>query len=111
MVDGQSGTITIIAGTVGSYGFSGDNGPATSAQLYQPVRPAVDLDGNRLFIGTQSPLLYAIYEFRSSNVKMILMVLMLAIDLHLFFTADSMNYRVRVVDLTTRYITTFAGTV
>jgi len=108
MVDGQSGTITIIAGTVGSYGPSGDNGPATSAQLYQPVRPAVDLDGNRLFIGTQYPLLYAIYEFRSSNVKMILM---LAIVLHVFLTADSMNYRVRVVDLTTGYITTFAGTV
>ncbi len=39
------GTIGTIAGN-GSFGFSGDNVAATSAQLYQPGRSAVDAHGN-----------------------------------------------------------------
>ncbi len=39
------GTIGTIAGN-GSFGFSGDNVAATSAQLYQPGRSAVDAYGN-----------------------------------------------------------------
>ena len=40
-----SNTITTIAGT-GSAGFSGDNGPATAAQLWSPHGIAVDGQGN-----------------------------------------------------------------
>ena len=40
-----NGVITTVAGT-GSLGFSGDNGPATSAQLATPVAVAVDPAGN-----------------------------------------------------------------
>jgi uncharacterized protein (TIGR03437 family) len=39
------GTITTIAGT-GKAGYSGDNGPATSAQLNDPIGIAVDAAGN-----------------------------------------------------------------
>lgn len=39
------GIITTIAGN-GTKGYSGDGGPATSAQLYGPVRVAVDTAGN-----------------------------------------------------------------
>jgi sugar lactone lactonase YvrE len=44
----SSGTITTVAGN-GSYGYSGDDGPATSAQLYYPTGVAVDSADN-LFI-------------------------------------------------------------
>jgi uncharacterized protein (TIGR03437 family) len=46
------GTITTVAGN-GSGGFSGDGGPATSAQLSQPIGVAVDASGN-IFIADVS---------------------------------------------------------
>jgi hypothetical protein len=42
---GTNGVITTLAGT-GAAGFSGDNGPATAAQLNEPVDSAVDASGN-----------------------------------------------------------------
>ena len=41
----SSGGITTIAGT-GTPGYSGDNGPATAAQLFQPHQLALDSAGN-----------------------------------------------------------------
>jgi hypothetical protein len=46
-----SGLLTVVAGN-GTYGFSGDGGPATSATLSTPVGVAVDLTGN-LYIADQ----------------------------------------------------------
>jgi sugar lactone lactonase YvrE len=46
-----SGIITTIAGT-GIAGFTGDGGPATAAQLYNPIGFTMDAGGN-IFIGDQ----------------------------------------------------------
>jgi len=45
----SGGIITSVAGSSGSGGFSGDNGPATSATMDQPLGIALDSAGN-LFI-------------------------------------------------------------
>lgn len=42
----SNGTITTVAGSSGPPGFSGDNGPATSAKLNSPQGVAVDSAGN-----------------------------------------------------------------
>jgi sugar lactone lactonase YvrE len=47
-----SGTITSVAGSFFTGGYSGDGGPATAAGLYNPVAVAIDASGN-LYIADQ----------------------------------------------------------
>lgn len=51
-LDAATGTLTRVAGT-GIPGFAGDNGPATSSRLNQPLGVAVDADGS-LYIADTS---------------------------------------------------------
>lgn len=73
VLNAQTGVLTTVAGTAGTSGYMGDNGPATLAELQSPNGLALDDAGN-------------------------------------LYIADTGNNVVRAVNLTSRVITTFAGT-
>src|ERR1035441_1336449 len=52
-MDATTGVLTLVAGNQ-TTGFSGDNGPATSAQLYYPQGLAVDSAGNLYIADTNN---------------------------------------------------------
>jgi hypothetical protein len=79
-VDAVTGIITNFAGKAGQPGYAGDGGPATAAQFNTPT-------------GSD-----AVPCFK------------LAIDGQQLYIADTLNNRVRVIDLGTGIINTFAGT-
>ena len=129
-VDAATGHITTVAGT-GQPGFSGDGGPAIQAQMNQPYGITLDRAGNiyvadrlnqrvrkitartghietfagtgeKAFAGDNGPAPQA--AMREPNG--------VALDCekkHLFIT-DVADNRVRMIDLKTNIITTFAGT-
>ena len=53
-VNASSGDISTVAGTPQSAGYSGDGGPATSAQLYYPYDVSVDIYGNMFIADTDN---------------------------------------------------------
>jgi len=54
------GTIRTIAGT-GTSGFSGDDGPAASAQLYRPFGVSLGQDGNLYIADTYNQVIRVVY--------------------------------------------------
>jgi uncharacterized protein (TIGR03437 family) len=63
----SNGVISTVAGT-GTEGFSGDNGPATSAQLNHPAGVAVDSAGNLYIADTSNNLIRKVSEGVISTV-------------------------------------------
>ncbi|MEZ5362984.1 MAG: hypothetical protein R2748_11755 [Bryobacterales bacterium] len=126
--DGATGIITTVAGN-GSRGFSGDGGPATSAELDAPRGLALDATGN-LFIADQSNhrirrvdaatgIITTIAgngsaEFSGDGGPATSAGLNRPQDVVLrgdsLYIADSANRRVRRISLSSGAISTFAGT-
>lgn len=114
-IDARSGVITTIAGT-GDSGYAGDGGPATQATLNQPYGLVIDRSGNiytadrlngavrRISHGVISTLASPADGMKEPNG--------LALDREhrRLFIADVADHRVRVVDLASGAISTFAGT-
>jgi sugar lactone lactonase YvrE len=124
-----SGILTTIAGT-GAPGFSGDNGPATSAQLDLPTALALDPQNNLYLADTRNHRIRRIdavtgfittiagngtQGFSGDNAPAIAAAIDsptgLALDASSnLYLADTHNHRIRRVDANTGLITTIAGT-
>jgi sugar lactone lactonase YvrE len=127
-VNVSTGTISTVAGN-GKYGYTGDSGPATSAELEYPVGVAVDSSGDIFVSDFDSAVVREvsgvtglIYTFAGtgdcdySNDGSIATVAELCeptgLTLDLsgdLYIADSDNARIREVNAATNIITTVAG--
>jgi DNA-binding beta-propeller fold protein YncE len=128
-IDAGSGIISTICGT-GGRGFAGDGGPATRAQMNEPYGVVIDRAG-RVFIADRMNRRVRVidatgiittlvgngsgqYSGDSGPADMAGVVepngLALSPDQTKLFLADVAGHRVRVVDLATGTIATFAGT-
>jgi sugar lactone lactonase YvrE len=126
-VSNQAGFVSTLAGT-GTSGFSGDNGPAVSAKLYNPSGLAFDNSGN-LYISESSN-----HRIRKLNLATNIITTFAgtgvfglsgdggpATSAKLYFpsdvvfnngnlfVSDGANGRIRKIDLNTNIITTVAG--
>jgi uncharacterized repeat protein (TIGR01451 family) len=127
-VAAATGVITTVAGT-GAAGYSGDGGPATSADLYQPNSVVVDAAGNLLIADTMNNRIRKVnaatgiittvagsgsYGYAgdggAATSASISLPQGLAVDeVGNIYFSDTANQRVRVVSAATGLITTFAG--
>ncbi len=131
-ISGTTGIITTIAGT-GTLGFSGDNGAATSANLYYPFTVSVDNSNNyyiadtynnriryvtstsiiSTFAGTGSTSAFSSNgdggQATSATLNQPAGVAMNT-DYSVLYISDSNSHTIRRVDLSTKIITTIAGT-
>ena len=55
-LDAKTGILSLVAGN-GTLGYGGDNGPATSAELYYPSGVAVDFAGNLYIADTYNDVI------------------------------------------------------
>ena len=127
-VDAKSGTITTVAGT-GIFGYSGDGGPATEAQLNDPMGVAADGAGD-LFIADHNNRRIRKVEAGTGVIttvaglgtsgfggdggpathSLVFLPNGLAVDGEgNLFIGDTGNHRIRRADARTGLITTVAG--
>ena len=89
----STGIITTIAGSSTSGGYSGDNGPATSATLYYPYGVVLDSAGNSF---TKEITFFSFIYFHLHHLGNV-------------YISDNTNHRIRKVTISTGIITTIAG--
>ena len=121
----KAGVITVVAGTEATEGYSGDNGPATSATLDTPTGIAVDANGNIFIADSHNNRIREVSSgtittiagtgtagFSGDNAAATLAQLALpsavAVDISgNIYIADTNNHRIRKITGTT--ISTIAG--
>lgn len=128
-LDERTGKITIVAGN-GAQGYSGDGGPAGQAQLNEPYEVRFDAAGNMFFVEMKNHLVRRV-DAKTGLISTVAGTgtagfsgddgpavkaqlkqphsIALDNDGHLYI-CDIGNHRVRVVDLKSGIIRTFAGT-
>ncbi len=128
-LDESTGRLTLVAGN-GTKGYSGDGGPATEAQLNEPYEVRFDKAGNVYFVEMQNNLIRKV-DAKTGIISTVAGTgkqgfsgdggpatkatfnrphsITLDNDGNLYI-CDIGNHRVRVVDLHTGIVSTFAGT-
>jgi DNA-binding beta-propeller fold protein YncE len=129
-LDARTGLVTTIAGD-GTKGFAGDGGPAASARLDEPYGVVVDAGGNVYFADRLNRRVRRV-DARSGQIRTVagdgsktfsgdggpavraglVEPNGVALDAsgRKLYVADVADHRIRLVDLETGTITTFAGT-
>ena len=126
-ITAATGIITTIAGA-GTQGFSGDNGPATAANIDSPTGLAVDATGNLYLADTHNHRIRRVAAttgvittiagttpgFGGDNAPASAASLALPHGLTVdatgnIYIADTANHRIRRIDATTGTITTIVG--
>ncbi len=125
----RDGIISTVAGT-GKKGYSGDGGPATQAELYEPYEVRFDKSGNMFFVERLNHVVRRV-DYKSRTISTVAGTGKagfsgdgsLAIKATLnqphsiqldskgdLYICDILNHRIRKVDMKTGIISTFAGT-
>ena len=104
----STGIISTVAGN-GGYAYSGDNGPATSAELRGPVGVAADVSG-RITIIVAVCCTVTQYVVHLLIHFLIINELIFPHPIGNVYMTDFYNNRIRKVTLVTGIITTIAGT-
>lgn len=128
-LDEKTGKLTLIAGN-GSKGYSGDGGPATEAQLNEPYEVRFDAKGNVYFVEMKNHIVRRVDAetgkistvagtgkdgFSGDDGPATKATLRSPHSITLdnkgrLYICDIGNHRIRVVDLASGVIRTFAGT-
>jgi sugar lactone lactonase YvrE len=123
-----TGNLTTIAGT-GTQGYSGDNGPATAAQLDSPQGLAIDANQNLYLADTHNQVIRKLSlttgiittiagngtqgysgDNGPATTAQFDLPTALALDTNQnLYIADSANHRIREINSTTGIVTTIAG--
>ncbi len=128
-LDESTGRLTLVAGN-GTQGYSGDGGPATKAQLNEPYEVRFDQAGNIYFVEMKNNLVRKV-DAKTGIISTVAGTgkqgfsgdggpatkatlnrphsITLDNDGHLYI-CDIGNHRIRVVDLKSGIVSTFAGT-
>ena len=128
----DSGQLTTVAGT-GVKGYSGDGGPATSAELSEPYEVRFDREGNMFFVEMKNHLVRRV-DTTTQRISTVAgagtagfsgdggpatkaqfknphsIALYESGQRRELYIADIANHRIRMVDLNTGLVETIAGT-
>lgn len=108
-----SGEITTVAGN-GTAGYSGDNGPATEAELNSPVGVAVNSEGTVLYIGDEWNGAVRKVDLTSGTITTVASGMWGTTDVALdaagdVYVADSGDDFIQVINHSTGTMSVFAG--
>jgi DNA-binding beta-propeller fold protein YncE len=130
-IDGKTGVITTVAGTLGKKGYAGDGGPATAALMNEPYEVRFDRSGNMFIVERLNHVIRrvdgktGVISTFAGNGKSGFggdggpataaafnqpHAIGFSPEMGGLFVCDIANHRVRVIEMRTGNVSTYAGT-